>query len=278
MSVNFIEIFPKIHVYPNALENPDFWIKDSLDGSHQWNDWGMYGKAFSTSQNVVIHESFPEFDQFYKNAMNQSHYPAFADVYGKAFYNNTKHWLDIHPMELDNWISSAPAICQYTLGPKNGHGTTFVMAYHSDYTIGEETWPGDKFELTATLYLNDDYEEGEICFVVKNEDGTDTRFSYKPKSGDMMVFPARPPYFHAVKRAYGDNRYIVRSFWQRRQDGNEAWYKGIEEHGEEKWKQMKMEEIHEYRQKHIPNPEIYADSYNRDNERLGLNPDGTFKV
>ena len=41
---------------------------------------------------------------------------------------------------------------------------------------------------------------------------------------------------------------------------------------------MKQIEIHEYRQKHIPNPETYANSYNRDNERLGLNPDGTLKI
>jgi hypothetical protein len=279
MTINFIELYPKIHLYPNALENPELWIKDALEGEgHQWNDWGIYGKAFSTSQRIVIHENFPEYDQFMKNAVYQSQYPAFAEAYGKSFYENTKHWLQMHPMELNNWISSCPAICEYTVGEDQGHGDTFTMAYHSDFTIGEETWPGDKFELTATLYLNDDYDQGEICFVIKEEDGSDTRFSYKPRPGEMMVFPARPPYFHGVKRAFGKNRYIVRSFWQSRYPGDEAWHNGVKEYGEEKWNEMKQIEIHEYRQKHIPNPENYASSYNRDNERLGLNPDGTLKI
>lgn len=278
MTVDFIEIYPKILVYPNSLENPRFWIDDFLkQDENKLGDWGMYGRIYNTSQFFPIYDSFPQYDEFIKNYVHNSEYPEFAEAYGKVLYKNTEHWLSMYPMELDNWIANPPSIGEYIVGKEKGHSKTFSMAYHSDESRGEESWPGHKFEITSTLYLNDDYDQGEICFLITEKDGSDIRFSYKPKAGDMMIFPSRPPYFHAVKRAFNTNRYIARGFWKCKHLGYQSWHDGVKEYGAEKWNEMKQIEIEEYRKKHVPNPENYADSYNRDNEKLGLNLDGTIK-
>jgi hypothetical protein len=278
MTVDFIEIYPKILVYPNSIDNPRFWIDDFLKKEEsKLVEWGLYGRIYNTSQFFKIYDEFPNYEDFIKSYTHNSDYPEFAEEYGKSLYKNTEHWLSIYPMELDNWAGHPPSIGEYVVDKDRGHSQTFSMAYHSDESRGEESWPGHKFEITSTLYLNDDYDQGEICFLITEEDGSDTRFSYKPKAGEMMIFPARAPYFHAVKRAFNMNRYIARAFWKCEYLGDQSWHDGVEEYGIEKWNELKQIEIAEYRRKHVPNPENYANSYNRDNEKLGLNSDGTTK-
>lgn len=68
------------------------------------------------------------------------------------------------------------------------------MPTHMDVTDAESE------DFIATLYLNDDYENGEIFFEDKS-------FSYKPLSGDMVFFRSAEP--HGVSSAYLKDRYSL---------------------------------------------------------------------
>lgn len=76
---------------------------------------------------------------------------------------------------------------------------------------------------SGVLYLNNDYEGGEIAFL---EEFTPTSnfplydksmngFCYKPNSGDMVIFPSDK--WHGGTRVHGGNRYAI-IFWSTEND------------------------------------------------------------
>jgi hypothetical protein len=93
------------------------------------------------------------------------------------------------------------------------------------------------------MYLNDDYEGGEIEFKVLQSDGSFDRVSYKPKAGDILVFPSDEPYYHGVNLTTKGKKYFVRSFWDYYFPGTEEWHEGLKTYGEETW--LKMEQDRE---------------------------------
>jgi len=61
-------------------------------------------------------------------------------------------------------------------------------------------------KISTTLYLNDDYLGGELFF-----DKID--FLYKPKMGDLIVFPSSFPFSHEAKPVTSGTKYCVIKFW-----------------------------------------------------------------
>jgi molybdopterin converting factor small subunit len=78
------------------------------------------------------------------------------------------------------------------------------------------------------MYLNDDYEGGEIEFrlfdglyhEMKTEDSnfidlknnkTIEGFNYKPKAGDIVIFPSDIPYYHGIKKIVKGNKLLIRT-------------------------------------------------------------------
>ena len=58
-------------------------------------------------------------------------------------------------------------------------------------------------EYSANIYLNDDYEGGELVFPKLN-------FSVKPKAGQLIMFPSGAEYAHSVNRInLGERRTVV---------------------------------------------------------------------
>jgi hypothetical protein len=65
-------------------------------------------------------------------------------------------------------------------------------------------WSG---HMSVLIYLNDNYEGGEIVFPKQN-------IKIKPKSGMLIAFPGNEMYPHLVEPCYGDLRYTI-SLWTR---------------------------------------------------------------
>ncbi len=68
--------------------------------------------------------------------------------------------------------------------------------------------PTDKSHpvVSGVLYLNDDYEGGEIYFPEQN-------IKIKPSAGSMIMFPSYRPYFHHPLEIISGNKYMVPFFW-----------------------------------------------------------------
>jgi hypothetical protein len=68
--------------------------------------------------------------------------------------------------------------------------------------------PTDKAHpvVSGVLYLNDQYEGGEIYFPEQN-------IKIKPEAGSLVMFPSYRPYFHHPLPVTSGNKYMVPFFW-----------------------------------------------------------------
>jgi predicted 2-oxoglutarate/Fe(II)-dependent dioxygenase YbiX len=113
-----------------------------------------------------------------------------------------------------------------------------TMQYHTDYIIGEKDMPGPKFFLTTTMYINDDYDGGDVEFFVD-----DKYYPYKPEAGDILIFPSTEPYYHGVKTIKNGNKFFIRNFIQYYYEGSEEWLKNQRYFGAVNWMKKETERL-----------------------------------
>lgn len=76
--------------------------------------------------------------------------------------------------------------------------------------------------MTLLIYLNDDYEGGEIEFVnIRQQDGQPLKI--KPKAGTVVAFPSHELYAHRVLPTTSGTRYVVSRWYD-----DTSWLKVIE--------------------------------------------------
>lgn len=99
-----------------------------------------------------------------------------------------------------------------------------AMGAHFDQQEGNTS-----LKYSIVIYLNDDYEGGEVSFVVKEapipmdekprEDLNDMQnkdridFYVKPKAGSALVFPAFAPYYHTAHLVKSGKKYMIPGHW-----------------------------------------------------------------
>lgn len=242
----YVEIGPFIRIYKNLLPENSL-LRQGLDKMadangkeslySEWEDWFVFGKYSHEKNNLTgttlkvdatlneelrLHRSIND-----ATKMAMAHYvgdykislpeKSFMTNVNLAFYNDG---VDI-----------------------SSDGTNMAMNFHSDYVFPSHGWPGEKFLITVTTYINDDYEGGEIVFLYEN-----TLLTYKPQAGDIIVFPSgnpifpqNSPYLHQVKTPLNGRKYILRSFLKYHDDSSsQEWIDGINLHGEEEYKRICM--------------------------------------
>lgn len=81
----------------------------------------------------------------------------------------------------------------------------------NEYTTQEKYfpyfWSG---HLSNIIYLNDDFEGGELFFP-------DFNFQFRPKPGMLVIFPGNTHYLHGVTKVTGSTRYTC-SIWTKFKD------------------------------------------------------------
>jgi hypothetical protein len=101
------------------------------------------------------------------------------------------------------------------------------MGTHYDQQEGDS-----RLKYSLVLYLNDDYDGGEISFNIKEGVLTSTDdaakaefpvdsehnkkvidFYIKPKAGSCIIFPSSPPYSHTAHIVKTNWKYMVPGFW-----------------------------------------------------------------
>lgn len=144
----------------------------------------------------------------------------------------------------------------------------FAIGFHTDTPEARLNEPGFKHFITLTFYLNDDYDGGEVQFINELEKKLIT---YKPKAGDITVFPSGSPYWHAAKGVVAkNNKFFIRIFISWKHEGNAEWEKNVKKYGEDQWKKINSERI----KKEI-NEGKYTRSINIEGKDFSGDPDAT---
>jgi hypothetical protein len=235
--VRAVEIFKESEKNPDSSVLFKDWRPWSRFGSYVW-DIGKDGNANTDELRDIYHEEKEILDEI-----------------NNAFLYATKTYLSDHNRSVEyDWSIMGPSISKYNhenAEQRSKAQQGLEMIYHTDYVTPEADWPGNKFILTCTMYLNDDYEGGDITFMLPNKKIID----YKPVAGDVLVFPSGHPdllsengkYLHGVKIVSGADKYLIRCFYQKPFAGNPEWLANREKYGEEVWMKMEEERINKLR-------------------------------
>jgi hypothetical protein len=243
-------IYPKVIVYHNLLKDTDKIIDliKSNKFSNKWQDWSPKG-------NIMIIDDFGQFDiieseeEKYEKEIFQNIKKAFQ-ISSKDFieqYKDSLGWpqfINSWDIEDNNWIKSGISFLKYDptekIQDKLYKEKPFAMEYHTDTHEFDLESPGNKFIITVTMYLNDDYEGGEISFL---DEVNNKIINYKPEKGDITIFPSGSPYYHGVTKIFKNERYLLRMFWFWNYEGSNDWHLNKNKYGEEKWKIIEKKRI-----------------------------------
>ena len=252
-----VSIYPKVNLYRNAIPNLDEIMKtvkrsesNEKPSYHfeEWKDWYGFG-IFMGIPMPAKGKSVPT-DPKNEYAMGQK---LFIDSISEAYYNCTQDYIDEWDYQLPNWHNMGISLCKYN---DSSAERDYAMHYHTDWVGSKRDQPGHKFGVTCTLYLNDDYEGGEISFL---EAETGNVIDHKPRAGDVMVFPSTEPYYHAVLPIKSGSKYLVRAFWCYEFDGTPEWHANLRKYGLDAWAKMEKEREEQERaagrwHKHVVKP------------------------
>lgn len=267
-SVEFEEFYPKIHVYKNLLPSADRLVEILKESGqdraasyyfNMWDKWHVFGETIGGINFNPIYEDLVDEE---KKAAEE----IIVRELNNAFATATQHYMKYnHVTKGDDWTTMGPSICKYDSEMEHCGIDYLSMKYHTDYDFIRGDEPGDKFAITCTMYLNDDYEGGEMWFNLSGSAADsfgeiplkDSEINiYKPQAGDVLVFPSGHPdvlsedstYFHGVSRTWKSednpsNKYFIRSYYLIPFEGTPEWLAGQDKYGEEVWEKMETERI-----------------------------------
>lgn len=162
------------------LEESDLILKDS-DAIGQWKPLVVKDES-SVASETVLGETKTTSPKKYLTSSSEVQF-----VFGQIKNSLT--------FTTDHYVSS--------LGTSPGKMSSLII---NKYFVGSETSPSigsyrDDAHISALLYLNDDYEGGELVFP---EQGV----SIKPFAGSIVVFPSTEPFFYQNNKIISGEKYV----------------------------------------------------------------------
>lgn len=232
------ELYPRVSIYSGLLNDCE-GLLETLRKVYEWSAWYTFGDLAVVQIDRKSFDSFPSKDQWKEIEDSVETPNPAADAILRAFYEATSHYVANNEIKPVAWNFNSPAVCMYDTNA--GAADDVAMHYHTDFQQEKRDEPGFKPYITCTMYLNDDYEGGEIAFKIFKESGAVEEVVYKPKAGDIVVFPSDEPYYHGVRLTTKGQKYFVRSFWDYYFPGTDEWHANREKYGDEKWAKMERE-------------------------------------
>jgi hypothetical protein len=204
------EIFEeKVFYYTNVIEDPKKLIEaiENLNGS-PWSEWAACSGqhyVYGTNKNITPSVEDNPLNDYIYNTINDAFHKV-AEDYAQAMGNNDKPKL-------------------FPIMPVKKYAAGTFMGAHFDQQEGDE-----RLKYSLVMYLNDDYEGGEISFTIKSPEGVITgttppadfaiaqkdpayTFAIKPKAGSVIIFPPSPPYHHTAHLVKSGFKYMVPQHW-----------------------------------------------------------------
>jgi hypothetical protein len=199
----------KVYYYTNVIEDPKRLV-DAIENDNKdpWGEWmacsGME-YVYGTDKSISPADPSDEKNTYIYSTLQK----AFDDVardYAKA-----------------QGITEEPKL--FPMYPIKKYMAGTFMGAHFDQQEGDE-----RLKVSFVMYLNDDYEGGELSFTIASPEGVLTQpspesdfaeaekngnytFAIKPKAGSMIVFPPSPPYHHTAHLVKSGYKYMVPQHW-----------------------------------------------------------------
>ena len=238
--LEYIELYPKVDVYRNVLKDPKK-MYETMKKSEQtsegkyflntWDPWAHFGTYTQKKDLREIPAELMSEEMFIEEK-------AFVDEVEDAYSKVIMDYVERHNIELpEGWRFSGCSYSKYKPSLDLMHNR-MTMQYHTDHITSQKDMPGDKFFITCTMYINDDYLGGDIEFLVGEQ-----LINHKPLAGDILVFPSIEPYYHGVKTIEENEKFFVRNFIMTPFDGTKEWLENQKRYGAYKWSKMELERI-----------------------------------
>lgn len=221
------ELYDKVYYYKNVIKNPKKLIEliestqsdNFSDFITPWEEWSACsGEMYVYGEHKRI--KCLNMEQILKNCNSDIIEDAkyiFDEIF-EGMNNVCKDYAEKVNDKSEIILMTDTAIKKYMPG-------TF-MGSHFDQQEGDK-----RLRYSLVMYLNDDYEGGELSFNVKdgvltstdnaaaenfdsplNKDGR-VMFHIKPEAGSVVIFPSNDPYSHTAHLIKSGNKYMVPSFW-----------------------------------------------------------------
>lgn len=199
----------KVYYYTDVIEDPKKLV-DAIenDNKDQWGEWAACSGqhyVYGTDKNISLTDTTDEKNTYIYSTLQK----AFDDVardYAKA-----------------QGITDEPKL--FPVYPIKKYEAGTFMGAHFDQQEGDE-----RLKVSFVMYLNDDYEGGEISFTIASpggilkearppadfseaEKGVNYTFAVKPKAGSMIVFPPSPPYHHTAHLVKSGEKIMIPQHW-----------------------------------------------------------------
>jgi hypothetical protein len=253
---------PRIVVFHDVISDCKGYL-DFYETSMPWDGWFRFGSQVKVE--AIMHSplekytsEFPTVEEWH-SSMVDVRLP--GDIYephnqelAMSMYSASKFYVEYTDHTQPSWIMRPWTLAKYTPDVDMIENDELTMHYHTDYVLKDRESPGQKFAVTAVFYPNDDYVDGEISFRLIGEEGVLKQIDYKPKAGDLVIFPSGHPYYHGVKRVYGAPKYIARMYWQYDYKGSDDWHELNAKYGPEKFAELEDQRIKNH---HLMIPEPY---------------------
>lgn len=265
-NVTKLNVAPQIVIYKNLLPDAEEILKTFKDSQNNpvsnsfFKAWDSWSPNYNTPGDILkvrvlnvsldINDSDSDIVKKQKTTVSRI-YEAFNFAKDDFF----QEWAGIGswPNIITNWDTSDKSVWDnheidvlsygsimdpnIVHSPKDGL-YNLPMNYHVDANPADLHSQGTKLAVTITMYLNDDYEGGEISFYNSEND---QMYNYKPVQGDVTVFPSFEPFYHGVLPMNGNKRYLTRSFVMYDYKGSEEWHKEKFKHSEEEWEKLEKQ-------------------------------------
>lgn len=248
-------LFPKVVVYRNVVKNVNDIlnvVKESQKNTNgffiqKWEDWNNKGLSatisiYTQNKNEILKTNTSNIQEKVLKELEYAFWKVSED-YIKD-WKDVGNWPYVKDWTFDknkNFSQLIPTNQQVLMYDSNTN-KRLAMNYHTDQHQYDADSNKNQLFITITFYLNDDYEEGELSFI--REDTNEINY-YKPKAGDITVFPSGMPYFHGVEPISNGKKYLIRTFIACKYEGSEQWNINKNLYGENVWSQMEKKRIEE---------------------------------
>jgi len=184
--------FDKIHYYEGIIDKPYALIKDIEESDKflnnntsitKWKQWHASDKSYNFGYQKFINESIIDETNEVLISINKQ--------VRNAISNASKDYAKEHNIDLG--YLTPISIAKYSTGKQMG---PHVDSYDD----------GRSPVLSVVLYINDNYDGGELSFK-------DQGVVIKPSAGSLIAFPSVAPYYHESMIVTKGLKYMSPGFW-----------------------------------------------------------------